>query len=116
MAKKIEIFCTLGPKTLNKSFLKNIKGKVNLVRLNLSHISLADLQIELLKLDMASTKRDSIEALFEGYEEDPIAERMREKAQKTLALRNYMDDRELIESAFDIKPRGRIDVETTAYS
>ena len=44
MAKKIEIFCTLGPKTLNKSFLKNIKGKVNLVRLNLSHISLANLQ------------------------------------------------------------------------
>jgi len=38
MKKKIEIFCTLGPKSLNKSFLKNVGKKVNLLRLNMSHI------------------------------------------------------------------------------
>ena len=33
-----KIFCTLGPSSLNPLFLKNIKKKVSLLRLNLSHI------------------------------------------------------------------------------
>tara|TARA_Y100001958_G_scaffold145509_1_gene124317 strand:+ start:754 stop:1719 length:966 start_codon:yes stop_codon:yes gene_type:complete len=44
MAKEIQIFCTLGPKTLNKKFLNNIKGKVSLLRINLSHVSLDKLK------------------------------------------------------------------------
>ena len=51
MAKEIQIFCTLGPKTLNKKFLNNIKGKVSLLRINLSHVSLNKLKqnIDLIK-------------------------------------------------------------------
>ena len=43
MKKKIEIFITLGPSTINKTFLKKIKRSVNLLRLNLSHIELKNL-------------------------------------------------------------------------
>ena len=43
MKKKIEIFITLGPSTLNKIFLKKIKKSVNLLRLNLSHVELKNL-------------------------------------------------------------------------
>jgi len=43
--KKIEIFCTLGPSSLNKSFLKFAeKNKVSLVRLNMSHLNLKTLE------------------------------------------------------------------------
>ena len=38
--KKIKIICTLGPSTLNKKFLKFAKkNNVNLLRLNMSHLS-----------------------------------------------------------------------------
>ena len=43
MKKKIEIFITIGPSTLNKTFLKKIKKNVNLLRLNLSHVELKNL-------------------------------------------------------------------------
>jgi pyruvate kinase len=39
-----EIFCTLGPSTLNKSFLSFSNKKVDLLRLNLSHVSIAELK------------------------------------------------------------------------
>jgi len=40
MKKKIKILCTLGPSTINKSFLKFAKKKISLLRLNMSHTSL----------------------------------------------------------------------------
>jgi hypothetical protein len=79
-------------------------------------MDLADLQIELLRLDMASATRDSIGALFEGREGDPTAERMQKMAQSILEFQDGMSDRQLIESLFKITPRGRVDIETTAYS
>jgi pyruvate kinase len=42
--KKIKIFCTLGPKSLNKKFLKFVNNKIDLVRLNLSHIDYSNLK------------------------------------------------------------------------
>jgi pyruvate kinase len=39
-----EIFCTLGPSTLNKFFLKFSNKKVDLLRLNLSHVNILDLK------------------------------------------------------------------------
>lgn len=43
--KKIKIFCTLGPATLNKKFLKFAQfQKVDLVRLNMSHLNIVDLK------------------------------------------------------------------------
>ncbi len=42
--KKIKILCTLGPKSLNKDFLKFANKKINLVRLNLSHIKISNLE------------------------------------------------------------------------
>ena len=44
--KKIEIFCTLGPSSLNSKFLKNISRKknVSLIRLNMSHVKLKNLK------------------------------------------------------------------------
>ena len=43
MKKKIKIICTLGPKSLNKEFLKFSKNKISLLRLNISHLSLSNL-------------------------------------------------------------------------
>ncbi len=41
---KKEIFCTLGPSSINPSFLKFVnKKKVNLLRINMSHVSLKQL-------------------------------------------------------------------------
>ena len=38
--KKIKIICTLGPSSLNKKFLNFAKkNNVNLLRLNMSHLS-----------------------------------------------------------------------------
>lgn len=42
--KKIKIIITLGPKTLNKNFLISIKNNVDLLRLNMSHLSLDGLK------------------------------------------------------------------------
>ena len=43
--KKVEIFCTLGPSSLNKKFLRMAEAKkVDLVRLNMSHLSIASLK------------------------------------------------------------------------
>jgi len=39
-----EIFCTLGPASFNQKFLKGIKNKVNLLRINLSHTNINDLE------------------------------------------------------------------------
>ena len=39
-----EIFCTLGPSSLNKDFLKFSNKKINLLRLNLSHINISKLE------------------------------------------------------------------------
>jgi len=79
-------------------------------------MGLADLQIKLLEVDMASATRDSIGALFKGHEDDYIAERMQENAQSILEFQSNLDDRELIKALFKIEPRGRVDVEITAYS
>ena len=38
MKKKIEIFCTLGPSSLNRKFLNFSNKNISLLRLNLSHI------------------------------------------------------------------------------
>ena len=43
MPKK-EIICTLGPKSLNKSFLKFSNKKISLLRLNMSHLTLDKLK------------------------------------------------------------------------
>ncbi len=42
--KKISIFCTLGPSSLNKRFLKYTDKKVSLLRLNMSHIQSNNLE------------------------------------------------------------------------
>jgi len=44
MKKNIKIICTLGPKSLNKKFLSFSKGKISLLRLNMSHLSLQKLE------------------------------------------------------------------------
>ena len=36
---KKKIFCTLGPSTLNSKFLKFANKKINLLRLNMSHVN-----------------------------------------------------------------------------
>ena len=40
----IKILCTLGPNTINKKFLNFAKGKVSLLRLNISHVKINKLQ------------------------------------------------------------------------
>ena len=42
---KIKIFCTLGPSSLSKNFLKFAEvQKIDLVRLNMSHLSVINLE------------------------------------------------------------------------
>tara|TARA_B100001063_G_C16752378_1_gene551003 strand:+ start:364 stop:1326 length:963 start_codon:yes stop_codon:yes gene_type:complete len=41
---KTEILCTLGPSSLNKKFLRYSKNNIDLLRLNLSHLSLKSLE------------------------------------------------------------------------
>jgi len=43
-SKSIKILCTLGPSSLNKKFLNFAKGKVSLLRLNISHIKINKLE------------------------------------------------------------------------
>ena len=40
MKKNIKIFCTLGPSTLNKDFLKFSNKKISLLRINMSHVEI----------------------------------------------------------------------------
>ena len=42
--KSIKILCTLGPSTFNKNFLNFAKGKISLLRLNLSHVKINQLE------------------------------------------------------------------------
>ena len=44
MLYKKKIFCTLGPSTLNKNFLKFSNNKVSLLRLNMSHVEVTKLK------------------------------------------------------------------------
>ena len=46
--KKISIFCTLGPSSLNKKFLKYSRKKISLLRLNMSHIETKNLTKQIL--------------------------------------------------------------------
>lgn len=42
--KKIEIFCTVGPRSLNKNFLKFSDRNVDLLRINMSHVNLKSIE------------------------------------------------------------------------
>jgi len=44
LKKKIDIFCTLGPSSLNRKFLKFSNANVSLLRLNMSHIKINKLK------------------------------------------------------------------------
>ena len=41
--KKIKIICTLGPKSINRRFLKFSNHNINLLRLNMSHLTINQL-------------------------------------------------------------------------
>jgi len=44
MKKKIQIICTLGPSSLNSKFLDYADKNVDLLRLNMSHLNISDLE------------------------------------------------------------------------
>ena len=44
MKNKVQIICTLGPSTINKKFLKFSTKNIDLLRLNMSHLSVLDLK------------------------------------------------------------------------
>ena len=44
MKNKIKVICTLGPSTLNRRFLKFSENNIDLLRLNMSHLSVANLR------------------------------------------------------------------------
>ena len=54
MKKKIEIFCTIGPGSLNKKFCKFADSNVNLLRLNMSHLNLQQLKKNIIYLQKFS--------------------------------------------------------------
>ena len=51
MKKKIKILCTIGPSSYNQRVLSNLKKKIDFFRLNMSHLSIVNLnkKIKLLK-------------------------------------------------------------------
>ena len=50
MKNKFKIICTLGPSSLNKSFLTFAKYNVDLLRLNMSHLNVKQLEKNLIKI------------------------------------------------------------------
>ena len=46
---KKKIFCTLGPSSINKNFLQFTRNKVDLLRINMSHVKIKDLDVLKLK-------------------------------------------------------------------
>ena len=50
MKNKFKIICTLGPSSLNKSFLTFAKNNVDLLRLNMSHLNIKQLEKNLVKI------------------------------------------------------------------
>lgn len=44
MRKKIKIICTLGPSSLNAKFLEYSRKNIDLIRLNMSHLSISELK------------------------------------------------------------------------
>ena len=54
---RIDIFCTIGPSSLNKKFLKFAKNKIDLLRINMSHVSIKSLkqQIKFIKKKFINT-------------------------------------------------------------
>ena len=44
MKKKVKIICTLGPASLNTQFLEYANKNVDLLRLNMSHLSTSELK------------------------------------------------------------------------
>ena len=48
MKKKIKIVCTLGPSSLNRKFLEYSKKNINILRLNMSHLNLNEMQKNIL--------------------------------------------------------------------
>ena len=61
MKKRIEIFCTLGPSSLNKSFLKFASNNIDLLRLNMSHLSLSKLEKNIKFIKNFSKSRNLID-------------------------------------------------------
>ena len=64
MKKKLDIFCTLGPSSLNKKFLKFSNSNISLLRLNLSHLKATELPklikkfVLLVKFQFASIQKE----------------------------------------------------------
>ena len=48
MSKKKEIFCTLGPSTFNKDFLKFSNSKISLLRLDTDFYESTKIELEIL--------------------------------------------------------------------
>ena len=48
MKKKIKIICTLGPSSLNSKFLEYSRKNVDLLRLNMSHLGISELNKNIL--------------------------------------------------------------------
>ena len=48
MKSKIELFCTVGPASLNKKFLNFSKNNISLLRLNMSHLSVNQLKKQII--------------------------------------------------------------------
>jgi len=48
MRKKIKIICTLGPSSLNANFLEYSQKNIDLLRLNMSHLNLNEMQKNIL--------------------------------------------------------------------
>jgi len=79
-------------------------------------MKIADLQVELLKINMEKMTPKKIEAFFRQYGEDPIAKRLKKRMLCILKIRNDLNDEQLLQAIFGLKPIGLIDIQATPVS
>jgi len=96
---------------------RDAENTVSETREAITHaMEIADLQIELLNLDMGNMTPQKVETFFARYEGDPIAQCLKERMLCILKIRNCLNDKELFRAIFGLNPMGPVDIQATPVS
>jgi len=96
---------------------KDAENIVTKTREAITHaMEMADLQLEMFGLDMGNMTPKKVEAFFAPYEEDPIAQRLKDRMLCILEIRNDLNDRELLGAIFGLDAMGPVGIQTTPVS
>ncbi len=76
-------------------------------------MSLADLQVEVMDFKMSEATPEAIDALFEGFEDDETAQKLKENMLIISRLRRNSSDDALAETLLNFKPNGLFTIAAT---